>query len=337
MYSMSYIRTFIQLLFARHSRENAIPYFPEFKAVDFTTKETFEKFVHKFETYSDFNFNSFFSWDTEGKHEVTQLNGNLVLKFTDYVNGEPFYSLIGTKKVGRTMRTLIDFSEKQNVVPKLKLIPEITVNAIKNNSDLFFEEDHQNHDYIFSITELSELKGRRFNSKRRASLKCKESNEVRITDESNNLEAIGPIIELMKKWEGTKRLHGKEVDMEQEFKAIQRILENLTLQESLTLTFARKGEELVGFSVDELLPNKFVLSHYFKTLPGTTGLSEYLNMYVAQNLKKLGYEFWNWEQDLGIESLQKMKLGYRPQSHQKKYTVTKVLYNNQQFTNNRKL
>ncbi len=319
---MSFIQTYLAPLFGKNAVKSTIPHFPEFKLVEFSNKEAFEEFVHKFDTYSDFNFNSFFSWDTEDKHEISQLNGNLLLKFTDYITGEPFYSLIGTKKIDKTMHALLDFSEEQNVTPKLRLIPEITVNAIKGK-DLSYEEDHHNHDYIFSISDLSELKGRRYNSKRRAALKCKESAEVTISDESNNPNVITPIIELMKKWETAKMQSDKKVDMEQEFIAIQRILENLISQERLLLTFAKKGDALVGFSVDELLPNKFVLSHYFKTLPGTIGLSEFLNMSVAENLKTQGYEYWNWEQDLGIESLQTMKLGYRPLSHQKKYIVTK--------------
>ncbi|MFT7507387.1 MAG: hypothetical protein ACI92I_000537 [Acidimicrobiales bacterium] len=304
--------------------KNNPPLFPDFKLVEFSDKSDFNKFIQDFDTYSDFNFNSFFSWDTEHKHKLSQLNGNLILKFADYVTGEPFYSLIGTMDIDDTLEALLDLSEKQEFRPILKLIPEITVNAIKDTRAFTVEEDLDNFDYIFSLSELSELRGNRFKSKRRAAIRCATEDDIKIKDESDNLNITQSILEVSKKWEDSKKQNGKAVDMEREFIAIQRILENSTQQESLKITCARRGGELVGFSIDELLPKKYVLSHYFKTLPSVTGLSEYLNMQVAIELKAAGYEHWNWEQDLGIESLQKMKQSYRPKFRQSKFTVQKT-------------
>ena len=93
----------------------------------------------------------------------------------------------------------------------------------------------------------------------------------------------------------------------------------------LLLTMAYHNNELVGFSVDELLDNKHVVSHYFKTIPYLTGLSEHFNQTVAKSLVARGYDYWNWEQDLGIAPLKKMKLAYRPHTFQKKYIVSRAV------------
>jgi len=304
-------------------QKSTIPEYPQFKVVSFSDKYSFEQFVHEYETYSDFNFNSFFSWDTTEVHELSQLNGNLVLKFADYITSEPFYSLIGTTEVDDTILELLERSEKNGFYPILKLVSEVTVNAIKNSADFSIVADPNNHDYIFSITELSELKGHRFHSKRRAAKKCAATNKVTISDESKNVIVETSIIEVLNKWEICKRQSGKDVDMGHELIAVKRILKNLTSQETLYVTVAKHEDEIVGFSIDELLPNKFVLSHYFKTLPGINGLAEYLNMTVARKFRELGYEHWSWEQDLGISSLKTMKLGYRPVSMQRKYIIQK--------------
>lgn len=304
--------------------KNSLPHFPEFKSVEFADKPTFDKFVQNFDTYSDFNFNSFFSWDTEHKHEVSQLNGNLILKFADYITGEAFYSLIGTKNIDNALKALLEFSQKQRLAPILKLVPEVTINAIVDSKEFIIEEDPDNFDHVFLTSELAELMGKRFKSKRHAAKKCELHGNVKITDESKNPDVTQSILEASKQWEASKHTNGKEVDMEHEFSAIRRILENRIHQESLKITFAKVDDKLVGFSIDEVLPNQFALSHYFKALPEVTGLSEYLNKEVAKKLHDQGCEYWNWEQDLGIENLQRMKISYRPVKVQKKYQVRAI-------------
>jgi len=306
---------------SHYFNKHDLPDFPDFKSVEFSDKPAFDKLIQNFDTYSDFNFNSFFSWDTEHRHELSHLNGNLVLKFADYITGEAFYALIGINDIDNTLNTLLNLSEKQGLEPKLKLIPEVTIQAIKNTQAFIIEEDPDNFDYVFSISELSELVGKRFKNKRQAAKKCTEGKDIKINNQANNLAVTQDILKVSKKWEVSKKQEGKAVDMEYEIVAIERILQNFSQQESLHIAFAERNGELVGFSIDELLPNKFVLSHYFKTLPHVKGLAEYLNMHIAKELKALGYEYWNWEQDLGINSLKRMKLSHRPKFHQKKFIV----------------
>ncbi|OGY35168.1 MAG: hypothetical protein A3E36_00640 [Candidatus Andersenbacteria bacterium RIFCSPHIGHO2_12_FULL_45_11b] len=78
-----------------------IPKFPEFKPLEMTDREEIIGYTSKFLPYSDFNFTSMWSWDIDGKIMVSELNGNLVVNFSDYVTSEPFYSLIGDNDIER--------------------------------------------------------------------------------------------------------------------------------------------------------------------------------------------------------------------------------------------
>ena len=79
-----------------------IPEFPEFKKLELSDKEDVEAFTKKFPPYSDFNFVSMWSWDIKGEMRLSILNGNLVVRFTDYITGDPFYSFLGNNKTNET-------------------------------------------------------------------------------------------------------------------------------------------------------------------------------------------------------------------------------------------
>lgn len=100
-----------------------IPKFPNMKPLAIADKREVESFTEKFPPYSDFNFLSMWSWDTEGQMALSQLNDNLVVRFTDYSTGEPFYSFIGRRNIDATAGTLLETSASQGLSLSLKLVP----------------------------------------------------------------------------------------------------------------------------------------------------------------------------------------------------------------------
>ena len=88
-----------------------IPKFPNFKKLELTDKKEVEKITFKFPPYSDFNFTNMWSWNLKNEMGLSILNDNLVVKFIDYVNGQPFLSFLGDNLVNETVRELIIFSE----------------------------------------------------------------------------------------------------------------------------------------------------------------------------------------------------------------------------------
>src|SRR6185369_9800822 len=97
-----------------------LPKFPEFKKLELSDKADIEAITNKYPPYSDFNFTSMWCWDTRGEMMVSELNNNLVVKFADYITGEPFYSFIGTNDTNDTVRQLIGLATTQGIKPRLK-------------------------------------------------------------------------------------------------------------------------------------------------------------------------------------------------------------------------
>lgn len=135
-----------------------IPQFPKFKAVEVSDRATVEAHTHRYPPYSDFNFTSLWAWDTSGERMISELNANLVVRFTDYSTHEPFFSFLGANEQDNTARTLLEHATETGIIAELRLMPQCSVADIRSSA-LHSIEDRNNFDYVYSVPEHSALSG----------------------------------------------------------------------------------------------------------------------------------------------------------------------------------
>ncbi len=298
-----------------------IPTFPSFKKLELTDREEIEKFTKKFPPYSDFNFISMWAWDIKGEMRVSKLNDNLVVLFTDYLTGEPFYSFLGDHKVNETAETLLNLSTKEGLKPILKLVPEESVNKIDNNK-FQIGEDRDHFDYIFSTDSLKKMEGRKFEVKRKhlRFFKKKFPHEIKILDLSS--PAIkDEIINLFDDWANDK---GKDsVDyFENEFLALSRFLSFSESVKIFTIGIYFKNK-LIAVSITENTHNAHNLGHFQKSRTRLyKGINDHLVRELASLLSEKKITHMNHEQDLGIIGLRKSKESYVPSHFLKKFSLS---------------
>lgn len=297
-----------------------VPKFPEFAQLSFDHKEHLEKHLLSFPPYSDFNFTSLWSWSYDQDTYISDLNGNLVIKFKDYITNEPFYTFIGVSKVISTIKTLISESSKNNITPHLKLIPEFTLKtAPKLLKHFEVEEDRDNFDYIYLIQEAIEFRGNKFGAKRNfvnrfKKLYLSKSKPVDISDEDIQKQFLS----LFNTWQ---KLQGKDpTEIKNELQAIKRLFEHSKQLNLLSIGIYIK-RKLVGFSINEILLNGYAINLFEKADTQYAGIFSYLRQTTAQYLSKYGCNFLNHEQDLGIQGLRTSKMSYNPQFFLKKYVI----------------
>lgn len=300
-----------------------IPLFPKFKRLELLDWPEIKGFTDDFLPYSDFNFVSLWSWNTDNERMISVLNGNLVVLFTDYNDNRPFFSFIGTHLPSETALALIDFAERNSVEPTLKFVPRESAELINKESALLVKEDEDNFDYIFSISKLADLQGSEYKSKRHSADKFFRDNpDVRLEVCSLSDSAMRSKITLTaNKWSENKLITNETHDFSQERGAISRLMQ-LESFEKLIVTCAFLKEEMIAFSVDEVQNKEYAISHFFKTNHKLNGLSDHFNREIAKYLEGRGVTMWNWEQDLGFESLRKSKNSYRPINLLKKFSIT---------------
>lgn len=295
---------------------NYLPKFPKFKKLDLSDQETIKKFTSRFPPYSDFNFVSMYTWDINDDMEITNLNGNLAVKFKDYTSDDYFYSFLGDKKPVKSARELIRFSYKHGFGKKLKLVPEIVAKSLKKSKKFIVEEDRDNFDYILDVRKIaSGYLGRDLYQKKKKLAKFKTNyNYNYLVKDGVDFNVL---LQVFEKWKNQRGI--KTTEIEDELKALKRVFDsNLKGISSILLTVEK---ETVGFMVYECLEDQYAISSYQKALPNYKGVFEAINHFAAESLMQKGYSYLNIEQDLGISGLREAKRSYSP-SFLRKYIVT---------------
>lgn len=299
-----------------------LPSFPDFKNLQLNDRPHVEAFTRKHRPYSDFNFTNLWTWDFEGTRKVCELNGNLAILFTDYRTAEPSLSFLGDNKAGETSLALLNFAKDNGINPILKFIPEETALQV-NHSELTVTEDPHNFDYIFSTSDIAYPLHKKLKSKRQLAHRFITDNP-QAKFESRDLADTSihsHILDMLYRWEQNKLLQNKVCELAYEEIAIQRLL-STAKDHSLILSCAFLDNKMIAFSIDELLPGNFALSHFIKGDINYRGIYEYVNQQVADLLLEHNRDHWNWEQDLNLDGLRKLKESYRPAYFLKKYTIS---------------
>jgi len=300
-----------------------LPTFPTFKKLELSDKRIIDSFTNLYKPYSDFNFTNLWAWDTTSSREISLLNKNLVVRFTDYRETNPFLSFIGTNQVNNTVKQLLSYiSESTDLPPVLKFVSEEAVMGL-DKKQFLVEEDPENFDYIFSVRDIASSAHPYLRAKNRLSKNFSRDYPKAILEirDFSDTSLHQSMIEIMHCWEINKKLANKIHDLRPEECAIKRLF-NSANKHQLILTCLYNENVMIGFSVDEILPNSYAISHFIKADIQYRGVYEYLNKKVAQDLDKKDINLWNWEQDLNLEGLRQLKMSYRPISFLKKYRVS---------------
>jgi hypothetical protein len=300
-----------------------IPTFPEFKLVALEDREAIEAHTCRFEPYSDFNFTSLWAWDTSEARLISDLEGNLVVRFTDYRTHEPFFSFLGTNECERTAQTLTSYATAQGITPKLRLMPAVSIANL--NPKWCVEEDRDNFDYVYSVREHVLLAGPDFKRARNfvsRFLREHSTTRVEMVDlaDKNVQERV---MEVIRAWEASKIESGKTYELGHELAAMQRLF-STTVSRLTFLTGVFSGDVMLGISIDELLPDRYCISHFCKADISHAGIYDFLVHKKAKYLESRGVVLMNHEQDLGVDGLRRSKCAYRPVRFLKKYVVSKV-------------
>lgn len=302
--------------------DKVLPIFPKFEKLSLDHKELLQSIANDFPS-SDFNFAGLFTWDVREVVLVSSLNGNLVICSSDYLTHAKFYSFIGDNKVDETIETLTDYAKQRGEESKLKLVPQTVVKHIKQPDVHEILEDRDNYDYIYSVNDLVELKGKEYEGKRNILHGFTRLHGDSIQEKEldlNDKDVILDIEQVMVKWQQTRGKGSSEVS--DEFIAIKKALDH---HQSLSMRAfgIYNRDTLIAFTLFEILPTKVAVAHFHKADVGYNGVYEHLTHSFAKHLASLDVKIMNYEQDLGVAGLRKSKESFHPSEYIKKYIVSR--------------
>lgn len=295
--------------------------FPQFSRLHISDKAEVEKITKNFPPYSDYNFVSLFTWDIQDQILICTLNGNLVVKFTDYITNKPFLSFLGVNNTDETIRKLLEYSEQNGMGDELKLIPQSVIESIGQPEYFKIGEDRDGFDYILAVGDFIDHSGQPHARRRNLIRKFEKEHGPRskiatldLADEQTK-EAI---LQVFEAWEKSRNASRK--DTANELDAITKLLNNAHQLDLIGIGLYI-DEALKAFVINEYTDNEHAIGHFEKADTAYKGIFQFLNHHAVVHMHTHGKNLLNYEQDLGIEGLRKSKMAHNPSHFLKKYTV----------------
>ena len=182
-----------------------------------------------------------------------------------------------------------------------------------------FYPSRNSFDYIYRVSDLAGLSGKKYHSKRNHISFFKKT--YNWSYEEMNSENLHECMAMNEKW------FSLNVDKDPDGIDAERAVLNLCFDNFSKFAFVggllRVDGEVVAFTFGEKLNDNTFVTHFEKAFADIRGAYPMINNQFALNTLK-EYEFVNREDDIGSEGLRKAKLSYYPEILLEKFTAVKV-------------
>jgi len=302
-----------------------IPTFPEFTVLSSSHKAAYNEFISKFPPHADLSFGNLMVWWSLAKEvEVSMLNGNIVIRYTNPFSSEDhlFYTLAGTTQVANSLDRLFDYQISLQEPPQSILTPDFLVESIEDPSKYTIIPDEDNWDYILSTEMHATLADSSLSRTRRKVRRFQreagnvEVKPIDLTSIKNKLM----LTQTTRGWENAFPVHNNETN--QEVFALDKVLLLAELVDLRCLAVF-VDDKLEGYSLYRYLPqSEYCVVSHIKESKHYPHIFDFITHAVATTVHEEGIKFMNFEQDLGLPGLRFHKQGLRPVTMLKKYTVS---------------
>ncbi|MBE5731541.1 MAG: DUF2156 domain-containing protein [Clostridiales bacterium] len=282
-----------------------------FEKIQLSDREFIERVLNSDSIYWEFSFSCIYVWNYDrtyvaknDKYALIYFDlGNKYLFLPPYLVDETYLKEAVNVAYNHSYKNNVEFVMRGLTFEQTKLLDGFIAKSNQNDSD-----------YIYSVNELAELKGKKFHSKRNFVNRFTSKNNYSFRQyEKNDYEKA---VALCEKW-----LNNKESNATLEFTAIKKSLELCdVLHLKIGVLFIR--ETLVGLSISDITPNGVAHTLFEKGDIDYEGVYQAINYLTAKELL-VGCNLVNRQEDMGIEGLRKAKLSYNPIKLAEKYYITK--------------
>ncbi len=284
----------------------------KFKKFEISDIEKIKKYTNVKGNFScETSFVNLLVWHNIYKNMYAEKDGILFIKSGE--EGKENFRLPFGKDMEKGLEYLCEYCGDKPPVLWIQQGERFTeiVPYIKKNYQLVEKRDA--FDYIYLQSDLADLSGKKYHSKRNhisAFSKKYDWNYCDITEENKN-----DVLECAELWYNANHERYDEY-IECEFAGINTILENMQ-------TLCAKGGaiyvdgKVVAFTLGSPVNDEVFDVHIEKALPEYATAYTVINNEFAKRLSE--YKYINREDDMGLEGLRKAKLSYKPEILLAKY------------------
>jgi len=198
-------------------------------------------------------------------------------------------------------------------------IPENLLQIWTDRSEnLISTEETRGHwDYLYSTTELIELKGKRFHKKKNLLNQFRKKYDFEYVP--FGVDMIDRALAMQEDWCTWRDCESSDA-LSSENRAISKILSSWRKIQGLTGGAIIVDQKMAAYTIAESLAEDTLVIHFEKGNQEYKGVYQAINQMFLKHSEKR-FKFINREQDLDDEGLRKAKLSYNPIDFLKKYRV----------------
>lgn len=265
----------------------------------------------------EFSFSNLFMWGLQG---IAFLHNHAVL-YSRY-DGQCFYPFpIGAGNKKEILNAIFTDAKERGVCPCLTGLNETNKETLESfyPNQFYFHADRSSFDYVYDITDLADLKGRKLHRKRNH-LKHFKKNHPDYLITPINSENMDRVRAFVSKWYKQKLVDNPAGDYHNEQAALEKVFTHYADLEMEGLILEEHGE-ILGFTMaSQMYPDTFDV-HFEKARGDIDGAYTTINCEFANYIRRKypHIKYLDREEDLGIPGLRKAKMSYYPHHLVKKY------------------
>ena len=263
---------------------------------------------------------SFANINIWGRQRIAFLHGRAIL-FSQYDRITLYPYPVGPEDVKPALDAIIADAAKRGIPCR---ISSMTQEDCQTVAALYpgrfqFHTDRDHFDYVYAIEDLSELSGKRYQSKRnfanRFAANYPDCQCIPIDE--TNIRAVQLMLE---QWFADRLKIAPESDFVLEQVALNRAFANMAAL-GLEGMAVMDGGKCIAMTMGSRLSSDTFDIHFEKALDGYDGAYAFINRGFARHLRSAypQLRYLNREDDMGIPGLRKAKLSYHPHHMTEKY------------------
>ncbi len=256
----------------------------------------------------EYTFGNIFIWSASYRTHICKYKDFMICRWGR--KDDFMYSLpIGFGDFKDAVNQILTDARQNNLTPEIygvtEYYKELLDEYFPGKFKYIYDEGY--NDYIYLVSKMRSLSGRKYHSKRNHITNFKKNNpdwSFEMIDKNN----ISECINLHTKWISE---HPDDEDYSFEFEAV---LTAFEYYDKLGFTggLIRVNGEVIAYTMGERQSDKLFVTHFEKAPADVQGAYPIINQEFTKNC--LGdFEFVNREEDLGLEGLRKAKQSYNPE------------------------
>ena len=283
----------------------------DFRPVTFEDKELYESYLTDIESRGcELTFANLCFW---GQQNMAVVDGHFVL-FSHFDDITIYPYPIGKGEKKPVLDAIISDARERGIECIISSLDEEAKHTLETYYPGRFEYffDPSSYDYVYSIDDLADLKGRKYQKKRNHHNRfCQNYPDHKVVhiDETN----ISDLKKMVDRWYEEKAAKGIDEDYEMERAAIEKAFDGYSALGLEGLVILNEGKVLALTLGSRMSESTFDV-HFEKARADADGAYTAINREFAKYIREKYPEvrYLDREEDMGIEGLRKSKESYYP-------------------------